>query len=168
MDLDYKKNGMYQKADQASRGGWRQVLPSTVPEVTPVQRSAEVQANVMEVPEVILVPAHRRDPNVQADAKKADRIPITTLPDAVAPAKPPVPTLPPGGIVPPAGTLPAPLPPIPIEVPVEESCGYCITPAMAYVPTQKWSTTYEAEEGMSCGTIFPELDKPFLGEEAQY
>ncbi len=35
--------------------------------------------------------------------------------------------------------------------------------AMAYVPWQNWHTVYDLERGLSCGTIFPELDKPFLG-----
>lgn len=35
--------------------------------------------------------------------------------------------------------------------------------AMAYVPWQQWTTTYDMEEGFSAGTIFPELDLPFLG-----
>lgn len=36
--------------------------------------------------------------------------------------------------------------------------------AMAYVPFQQWSKTFELEQGLSKGTIFPELYKPFLGE----
>ncbi len=36
--------------------------------------------------------------------------------------------------------------------------------AMAYVPYQNMGTTYEADEALSRGTLFPELDKPFLGE----
>lgn len=39
-------------------------------------------------------------------------------------------------------------------------------PAMAYVPFQQWETPYEAEVGLSRGTVFPSLDKPFIGEEA--
>lgn len=35
--------------------------------------------------------------------------------------------------------------------------------AMAYVPRQKWNTTYTLEEGLERGTIFPELDLPFTG-----
>ena len=35
--------------------------------------------------------------------------------------------------------------------------------AMAYVPMQRWKNTYEPAEGWHRGTIFPELDKPFLG-----
>ena len=38
--------------------------------------------------------------------------------------------------------------------------------AMAYVPFQMWEKPYEADVGLSRGTIFPSLDKPFIGEEA--
>lgn len=34
--------------------------------------------------------------------------------------------------------------------------------AMAYVPWQHLQTVYEPEYGLDRGTIFPELDKPFL------
>lgn len=35
--------------------------------------------------------------------------------------------------------------------------------AMAYVPWQQWKDVYEVGKGFRCGTIFPELYKPFLG-----
>lgn len=35
--------------------------------------------------------------------------------------------------------------------------------AMAYVPWQCWGETYKPAEGWNRGTIFPELDLPFLG-----
>lgn len=35
--------------------------------------------------------------------------------------------------------------------------------AMAYVPDQMWETPYEVTEGLHRGTLFPSLDKPFLG-----
>ncbi|WP_457944949.1 spore coat associated protein CotJA [Caproiciproducens sp. LBM24188] len=35
--------------------------------------------------------------------------------------------------------------------------------AMAYVPFQQFSSTYTPEKGLEMGTIFPDLDKPFLG-----
>lgn len=38
--------------------------------------------------------------------------------------------------------------------------------AMQYVPWQKWNQIYCPEEGLSCGTIFPELNKPFYGKGA--
>lgn len=38
--------------------------------------------------------------------------------------------------------------------------------AMAFVPEQSFDTPYEPALAFSRGTIFPALDKPFLGEEA--
>ena len=35
--------------------------------------------------------------------------------------------------------------------------------AMAYVPWQRWKSTYDPEKALERGTIFPELDLPFLG-----
>ena len=37
--------------------------------------------------------------------------------------------------------------------------------AMAYVPWQKFHDTYEPAKALKAGTIFPELDKPFLGRK---
>ncbi len=36
---------------------------------------------------------------------------------------------------------------------------------MAYTPIQKWQNIYEDEVGFNRGTIFSQLDLPFLGEE---
>ena len=36
--------------------------------------------------------------------------------------------------------------------------------AMAYVPWQYWGQLYEPEKALQCGTIFPELNNPFLGK----
>lgn len=36
--------------------------------------------------------------------------------------------------------------------------------AMAYIPFQQFGAVYEPEMGLRSGTIFPELNKPFLGE----
>lgn len=36
--------------------------------------------------------------------------------------------------------------------------------AMAYVPWQNWRDVYDAEKGFHHGTIFQELNKPFLGK----
>ena len=38
--------------------------------------------------------------------------------------------------------------------------------AMAYVPVQPWGDTYELDTALARGTLFPCLDKPFIGEEA--
>ncbi len=35
--------------------------------------------------------------------------------------------------------------------------------AMAYVPFQRWKTTYSLERALQAGTVFPELDLPFTG-----
>jgi len=37
--------------------------------------------------------------------------------------------------------------------------------AIAYVPFQNYQTTYDTEQGFNAGTIFPELNKPFLAGE---
>ena len=34
--------------------------------------------------------------------------------------------------------------------------------AMAYVPFQQMVRTYDMEQALQAGTLFPELDKPFL------
>ena len=34
--------------------------------------------------------------------------------------------------------------------------------AMVYSPFQEWESTYDAMLALERGTIFPELDKPFL------
>ncbi len=34
--------------------------------------------------------------------------------------------------------------------------------AMGYVPKQRWGQTYPPAQGLDRGTIFPELDRPFL------
>ncbi len=36
-------------------------------------------------------------------------------------------------------------------------------PVMAYVPRQTLTTVFEAERGFLCGTLFPEIYKPFKG-----
>jgi len=38
--------------------------------------------------------------------------------------------------------------------------------AMGFVPVQEFGTPYEPALAFNRGTIFPGLDKPFLGEEA--
>lgn len=42
------------------------------------------------------------------------------------------------------------------------------TPAMAYVPWQEFERIYEnLEEALAVGTIFPSLNKPFLGRRCK-
>lgn len=38
--------------------------------------------------------------------------------------------------------------------------------AMAYVPMQKWQRLYEPEVALERGTLFSELDLPFIGKAA--
>ena len=38
--------------------------------------------------------------------------------------------------------------------------------AMARVPVQKWCSVYDGATALSRGTLFPELDLPYLGREA--
>jgi len=38
--------------------------------------------------------------------------------------------------------------------------------AMMYVPVQEWTSVYDKETALERGTIFPCLDKPFIGERA--
>lgn len=35
---------------------------------------------------------------------------------------------------------------------------------MAYVPYQKWKNVYDPSVALDRGTVFEDLDKPFLGE----
>lgn len=55
-----------------------------------------------------------------------------------------------------AGNCPMPMTEFPKHTPV----------AMAYIPFQQWEEPYDTETALSRGTIFPSLDKPFIGEEA--
>jgi hypothetical protein len=38
-----------------------------------------------------------------------------------------------------------------------------ISLAMAYIPLQQITTLYDADNAFQIGTLFPDLDKPFLG-----
>ena len=38
-----------------------------------------------------------------------------------------------------------------------------MAPGMAFVPWQEWKDVYDMEKGLERGTIFEELDKPYLG-----
>ena len=38
--------------------------------------------------------------------------------------------------------------------------------AMVYVPYQNWQKLYSPDVAIKRGTLFSELDKPFIGEEA--
>ena len=47
----------------------------------------------------------------------------------------------------------------------ENTLGYApyLSLAMAYVPDQEWTEIYEMPMGLERGTIFKQLDKPFVG-----
>ncbi len=47
--------------------------------------------------------------------------------------------------------------------PMDGSCSSGYEVAMAYVPWQNFTRAYEPQRAWNTGTIFPELDKPFLG-----
>ena len=47
------------------------------------------------------------------------------------------------------------------NVPYRAKDNYVV--GMAYVPWQTWMNVYEPCKGLSQGTIFPDLDKPFEG-----
>lgn len=64
--------------------------------------------------------------------------------------------------------------PEPLPTPTLPS-GSCVLPsdsinpdllslAMAFVPTQTWETPYNYDVALKRGTVFPCLDKPFIGE----
>ena len=54
---------------------------------------------------------------------------------------------------------------LPPCAPSDTDTGLCgpLSLAMAYVPKQYWRALYSEEEGLHAGTIFKELDMPFLG-----
>ncbi|MDK2802933.1 MAG: spore coat associated protein CotJA [Oscillospiraceae bacterium] len=37
--------------------------------------------------------------------------------------------------------------------------------SMAYIPFQCWGEIYDSETAFNRGTLFPDLDLPFIGEE---
>lgn len=45
------------------------------------------------------------------------------------------------------------------------ACMPMLALAMAYVPDQEWNEVYALDVGLCRGTIFPALDKPFIGKE---
>jgi len=62
---------------------------------------------------------------------------------------------------------PMPEPPMPDAPPPSQAHGALDAMAlgMAYVPMQKWSKLYDPDTALYRGTLFPDLDKPFLGKE---
>jgi len=62
-------------------------------------------------------------------------------------------------------TLP-PLPVLPVITPPVSEGAECGSLAMVFATMQEWRNLYEPEHGFSRGTIFEELDLPFMGEGA--
>ena len=48
----------------------------------------------------------------------------------------------------------------------EEFGSPCFPLGMAYVPIQRWKELYDPELALQRGTMFRQLDFPFIGEEA--
>lgn len=44
--------------------------------------------------------------------------------------------------------------------PLEQSENFTV--GMGYIPMQRWEQTYDMENGMRRGTVFPSLDLPFM------
>lgn len=57
-----------------------------------------------------------------------------------------------------AESCPQPMGEFPIKTPI----------GMCYVPMQVWEHLYDDAMGLERGTIFKDLDKPFLGERGVY
>lgn len=45
---------------------------------------------------------------------------------------------------------------------IQRDCLSDMSVAMAYVPMQRWNQVYDMSRGLTRGTIFPELDLPFV------
>lgn len=43
-----------------------------------------------------------------------------------------------------------------------QECDHMVL-AMAYIPVQQFDTLFDIEAGFDSGTIYPELEKPFMG-----
>ena len=50
---------------------------------------------------------------------------------------------------------------------VDEKCINSLPLTMAFVAMQEWDELYSADKGLENGTIFPTLDKPFLGRRIE-
>lgn len=52
-----------------------------------------------------------------------------------------------------------------VRVSADRGSGVCpgASLAMVYSPYQEWNNLYDLESGFCAGTVFKDLDKPFLG-----
>ncbi|MCL2034902.1 MAG: spore coat associated protein CotJA [Oscillospiraceae bacterium] len=150
--------------------------PSPAPASVPVQEpvSAPVPAQGL-APAVMPEPARAHVPSpAPVQEPVSAPVPAQGLTPAVmpeparahvpSPAPVPVPMIEPAAaemeiVLPPLPSLPV------IPPPVTESDG-CSLLAMAFMEIQEWQGLYEPEHGFSRGTIFEDLDLPFMGEGA--
>lgn len=163
--MEYKKQDLYKKADQAVNGGWTRTAPQKIITSKPAampENAAPVVMTPTDASVEIPVPVSATAPGALPEANPWPSTipapPISTLPPAGTPSTPPgksQTTRPSADMTPPAGSVPA-----------DRECGYCITPAMSYTPRQEWTDVYEPESGFSRGTIFAQLDLPFVGGKA--
>lgn len=54
-----------------------------------------------------------------------------------------------------------------VEKMPDEKCINSLPLTMAFVATQEWDDLYSLDKGLEQGTIFPTLDKPFLGRRIE-
>lgn len=147
------------------------VTPENRPEIPILVRD--------EAPSVMIATPRQPIPempvNIESPVSTLSTLPEVQIPDE--PLMPPVSIIPPVATVPPSRTAPSSrmTPPRtgpsagiapPVDMSGDRECGYCITPAMSYTPLQKWGNIYEPEAGFSRGTIFAQLDLPFIGGKA--
>lgn len=95
-------------------------------------------------------------------------VPVSESPVVPMPMPMPVPIPVPAPVV--TQVIPAPpvirLSDLEPEMNMPMSAEICTLPVMAHVPGQTWQKLYEIEQGFHRGTIFMELDLPFIGEGA--
>lgn len=51
----------------------------------------------------------------------------------------------------------------PLPAPVCPNCSGHMILAMAHVPMQPWNSTYDPDTALARGTLFPDLDLPYVG-----
>lgn len=54
-----------------------------------------------------------------------------------------------------------------VEKMPDEKCINSLPLTMAFVAMQEWDDLYSLDKGLENGTIFPTLDKPFLGRRIE-
>ena len=149
--MEHQKRDMYSQMESSQNSGWTRAI---------VDSSPLPQRGMESAPPPREMPATSMQPPQMAGAIPA---PAPMPPAQQMPAPPAAPPM--------AGAMPAsvqerhPMPPAQqMTDPPAGECGFCITLAMAYIPMQQWQKLYEPEDGFSRGTIFEELDLPFMGK----